>query len=1085
MSDFQSIRAKFEKKPQKKDNNVTNINQPGKISKGRTDIFEPKVQKKENPSKPPNNTIKSQKIEEYTSKFTSNPPNPTHKPAEDSKNQNNNKTENHIPSGDTTNSFAELIKKFNNPKDIKGTEQNKEEPKIIRNSQPIPNDNPNLKIYKYPDDYIDKNKLTNPKVLVFIGEHQEIFINAFINIYREINYEDEERYTIDSKDLNNKRKTYEIIERSKKYDDIKIISIPYSVENGELIRNILESCKFKIDGIFITLKNKNQLDDKAIFIFLSFLIIFQNQKNENIANIIKILYANNESNDLIKEKKDIAFNENLDISLDSLYKAQDFFINGNILYDKKSEDNKVQYDQLKEEIKKIQKNLNKKQGLNIDISIRKFLKDIFKNNKIENDDLEREFKKLDKRRQMLFINYYLYCNITYEISSSILFLYNLIINNKEEITIDNKQIDLTKDQNLNNALIVFSKVKFKNLNELICKKCELQDKSLYYIQNLFTQNLYTLNLSENCLNEMQVFNKEENLRNLKQLDLIHSNITTINYLASCNFENLRILNLSDNLISDISCLQNDLRFNKLEKLDLSINHIKKLNKINICTLKCLILTKNGISEGILDFLNNLLWSTDKLILEKRTNELFFQYFIDKGSSKSPLIELEYQIDDKNMNDLLKLIPLREIKYFEIDGFKDYEFLSNETLINLNTLTIKSKITDITIFNEIKFKNIKKIIFCNDESILKGFESLNIFPSIKVEYINIDPIKDNKIKCYITCQNPIFQHTFIFNDLNFLKEKFLENSRVILIDQEILDNENNWGLFSDNEIINAFPIFKHLKSKSVDIKFNNNKYLCLTDFNGYRFRIHFYVNDLNFLYDNIFNQIEELSLSYVILNDSIGSTEKIFETLKHLKILNFKTKINDITVFNEIKFENLKKIIFCEEELISKGFNALNIFPSIKVKSIKIEEIDNNYKCNLICQNPEFKCNFIFSDLLFLREKFFENSEEIYIDQKIINNENNKEFFSYNEIINSFPIFKNLKSKIVDIDYINNKYICSTILYRCNFRLNFPFDDLNFLNDNMFDEIEEFSLSDRISNDIIESTENQFDQLKCIKIFINF
>ena len=111
-------------------------------------------------------------------------------------------------------------------------------------------------------------------------------------------------------------------------------------------------------------------------------------------------------------------------------------------------------------------------------------------------------------------------------------------------------------------------------------------------------------------------------------------------------------------------------------------------------------------------------------------------------------------------------------------------------------------------------------------------------------------------------------------------------------------------------------------------------------------------------------------------------------------------------------------------MISKGFSSLNILRSIKVRSIKIEEIDNNnnnnYKCNLRCYYPEFTCDFIFNDLLFLKEKFLEDSYVINIDQKIIDNENNREFFSYNEIRNSFPIFKNLKTKFVEIDYINNK-----------------------------------------------------------------
>ena len=72
---------------------------------------------------------------------------------------------------------------------------------------------------------------------------------------------------------------------------------------------------------------------------------------------------------------------------------------------------------------------------------------------------------------------------------------------------------------------------------------------------------------------------------------------------------------------------------------------------------------------------------------------------------------------------------------------------------------------------------------------------------------------------------------------------------------------------------------------------------------------------------------------------------------------------------------------------------------------------------------------------------------IDIAQEILEDKNNIEFFSFNEIINFFSIFKNLKARILDYDYINDKYYCQIQFYNYRFKMNCYFDDLSFLNDN--------------------------------------
>ena len=176
------------------------------------------------------------------------------------------------------------------------------------------------------------------------------------------------------------------------------------------------------------------------------------------------------------------------------------------------------------------------------------------------------------------------CNINYENSSLILFLYNKIIENRIEITIDNKEIKLVNNTNTSNSLNVFSKIKFKNLKYVFCKDCNLNDKSLLMIKKLFSNNLIELDLSKNQFSDMTIFNNENNLINLNKLDLSYNKIIHIDSLINCKFLNLKELDLSHNEISEINCLKNKSYFDKLEILDLSDNKIKKLNMIKIKNL---------------------------------------------------------------------------------------------------------------------------------------------------------------------------------------------------------------------------------------------------------------------------------------------------------------------------------------------------------------------------------------------------------------------------------------------------------------------------------------------------------------------
>ena len=1032
MSSFSEKLAFFNKKAPKEDKKGINIrqSQPSEFSK-ETKCFLEEINKKSIPEDSKNkkkdtkviNTISQKNKDKSLSQNNNqNKEGKPSKPINEKKEFNSNKINSNIK--DKINIFNS--KRKEEPKTIK-----EEEPKIIKGSKII-SENPEMIIYQYPN----KKPIwlfDNDKILLFIGNNQEQFINAIINIYRDISYEDIVRYKVEKDNLQYNYKIYYIKQRTARYN-LVIISLPFLWKEGEFVKDIMnifdiEKLPKRINYICITLEDKNQIDDKGIITILTIFSLFE---RKTINYDIIFLFSKEETNYIINEKnKSILFNEYCDLSLSSIFNHQYFFINNKILYEK-SENNRTQWNKLDEEIKKIQNIIKSSIALNFDKNKELLFSDIFSNDRIKNLKLKKHFKNLEKTEQIILINYFLFCHISYEISTYILFLYNYIIENEKEISIDDNEIILSKNANLNNTLYMLSKVKFKELKYLTGKNCNLIDTNLNLIKNLFSQNLLQLDLSDNQLKDISIFNKEEgSLSNLYKLDLSYNKIENINDLFNCKFLYLKVLNLSHNEISDINCLHQNLYFNSLEKLDLSFNQIKKMNRIDIKTLNYLDLMNNEISEGFLDFLNDFCYShisIEKLILIKDNNALKFQYY----DSYSPLMDLKYPIEEKNMNEVLKTISFKQIKNLEIDRFNNLEWLSNESLENLQIINFKTKINDLSIFNSTKFTNLKKIVFCNDEPILKGFNSLNIFSLINLVSIKIEKIKNN-YQCYLSCVNPEVQQSFIFDNLNFLKEKFLGNNQkkdlIIDISQEILDDKNNWDFFSYNEIINSFPIFKNLKADILDVDCINNKYICKTKFYNHKFTMNFSFDELNFLNDNMFKEIEELYLPNIIFNDNnIGITKEKFPKIKKLNIKNI--IIDSMKFFSEVEYlktflDVTLKSNECKNEL-------LEFFEDNKFSMEKITTEGNKIKINY--KKP-------FNFYLFIdkidKVKYFTGCREIYLNNLQLG-DNDIKFLDNNTLfclhilnldgnkITNLDILNHIQSLKIENLSLKNNLICSGI-----------------------------------------------------------
>ena len=454
------------------------------------------------------------------------------------------------------NNMKNIINELNNnknqnePKIISKENENK----IIEDSEIISNENPEMIIYKYPNKY-NKTIVGNCKILLFIGNESNKFINLFINIYRNINYDDKFRYKIDESNLNNNTPyaLYYIKARSGK-KNLFIISIPKLCKSVDFIKDIMNVFNNgiipkRLNYIFLTFEDKNQLENNEFKLFLTISNLFQ---KENLANKLIVLLSSGLSNLVKENNNDIIFSEHCKISFNSLFNPEYFFINNDILFNR-NKDNFNEWKKLEENLKKIQDKIEKSKSAVLDKDKVSLFNLIFTKDPKNNSIIMSKLEKYNKTDKIFIINYLFNCNPDTQISKFILFLHKKIIEYKSDINIHDEKIKIAKEVNIKNTLYFLSKVRFDNLKYLICQNCELTDDSLKLFNNLFSTNLLEVNLSNN-------------------------NITNISELMKFECSRITKLNLSNNKISDINCLKDNLNFKDLIILDLSFNQIQKMNK---------------------------------------------------------------------------------------------------------------------------------------------------------------------------------------------------------------------------------------------------------------------------------------------------------------------------------------------------------------------------------------------------------------------------------------------------------------------------------------------------------------------------
>lgn len=887
------------------------------------------------------------------------------------------------------------------------------EDKILPNSPIISKEDPNIVIYQYPDIKFSKNISENCKIIFVFGTKKEAFIKSFVNIYRDIAFEDKFRYEIKYPTSNDAFQIYDIKARTFKYN-LKLICFPDFSQNKndsltsdkmlELLNLFKENIiPNKMHYILITLEEGKKLVNHEITFFYLFTKFFN---IENIKDKIIIMHNTNKFNEnhqnninIINsifnyEKDDFLFDENYDTYFSSLFNPEFNFINTNILYDKKC---KEEYEKLSEKIKIIDSKFKQSKKIEIDTNKMNLIYDIIKSNDLNKiNRIISELEKYERKEAIILFYFLIYGNIKNNLTAYIVNLYKKI-NNPGCLNLC--EINFVKDKFFKRNFILYSKIIYTYLEKINGVKCEFDDSTLAQVENIFTSKLICLNLSNNKLSDISIFGKKS-FSSLKNLDISYNNISNLDAFKIYKWKNLKTLNLSYNNISDIKAFTNDdsSNFLNLTDLNLSNNKIKKLNKINIKSLQNINLLNNELSEGIKEFLNYNFFNSKQLEIDNNQDSLNFYFSINCT------INFGYLVQENNISNLLNNLSFKGINSLQLYNFEKFDFLANDSFSSLTYLNLEnSSIDDITIFNKVKFIDIKEINLGYNE-IINGYNSLHAFKSIKGIYLKAYYDRNsNQYDCEIKFDKPIMTLNYHFKDLYFLKDNLLNENMEIYISQEIFDYNQNFFTFS--AIKNSFRLFKNLKANKVDINYISslNKYECYGGFNR-NIKLKFLYDDLLFLKDNIFEDIYSIKINNGFLSDALDLSLVRFPKLNNIELNN--NKIESLKIFNDIYAINN-----INEE--NKKFNELN---NEKKTLINITINSNICNSNLVGQllGDKFNLNFI-------------------------GVKNGQIKLSYTKPFN-FEVLVD-KIKLNNIRQFSN---CSTIDLR---EMEFSSDDLNFLKNN--------------------------------------
>jgi hypothetical protein len=924
-------------------------------------------------------------------------------------------------------------------------------------------------IYKYPDFQFPPVVNNNCKVLLMIGYAQKYFIDTFITMYSNIKYDDNFRYSIGTVP-NSEISIYNIKFRNpEKNYDIKIISIPSIEQMNDLtMRNMIELFKEKIPRNCINLicftfeENKEDLNvyEKIFYKLLINLLDYR----------VKLLFLIS-SNDLNGEINNYNPNYLIDKLFNFEKKEKDkldivyISFNNKIIFDCDENNwNKIKekMDIIKNEILFSKRGILTKEKIDVMNLILLEEKEKIAQKFIEFDINE----KLIILYHLLDICFYLGENL----SDLILSLLNIIIisRNHNIIHQNNDKLEFFNDQNCIEYINILSKLSlnFAKLEYIRIMNCvndeNILDNTMYLFEKITKNKIKNLNLAKNKISDLTWLNSLDIFSNLETLDLSNNNIVNLSPLMKCKFNYLENFNLSHNKISNIEWFKNN----------------------NFRSLKYLNLSENEINSGLNEFSFSFTNTSEELLLvlkcEKNYDEIFFKYNINLE------MEFKYTFVDKNFNDILKNISFEGIKSLKLKNFdNNIHFLENRTLEYLKTLDIiDNNITNLSIFNNIKFIHIDKIFKNRDNDFLEnifwkikeGFKYLKSFTLINTEKLEIELNSDNKsYNIYTYFKNP--ELNILFNNTDFLFDDILSNTKDVIIPGTIFDIDgNSTNLFSYYTLKNyILPFLKNIYSEEIKIDYikEKNIYECEIKFLNPYINIKVNFNDLSFINDsNILNKTEKIYLNHIPNNELNKIQFEKFSPSLYIQLNNI--YIENIEIISKLYSRNIDTSnLECNPNLIDpmESFDFKKIIRDNRIKYFYPSLVSKKIFCFEIGINKE----------ILNRINFMKNC--LYINLVYMNiNENdltflNKECFSSiinlnlsnNKIKNIYLVTYNSLANLETLDLSNNEI-----------------EDINLLNDenNKFKNLKLLKINNNPIRKGLEVVKQKFFMHNCLYITVN-
>ena len=995
-------------------------------------------------------------------------------------------------------SLADRIKMFGSKGGADNTQKTKTAKKII--CEKLIEEIGEMKIYEYPEypypekpyKFIPLNVANNAKIILFLGNAQESFINSFINIYRDISFKDNFRHKIIK--LDNSKKEF-VIRSLDNSTTIKIISIPFCGVKDEKYMNdiILKISNMKIYFVCYTfdenIDNLNSEQQKEIEFYKN-LIHFLNLSD-------KLIFLCDSKNEL----KDERINEliNKFSTEEKKIEKKIFYLNNKIIYENNNEkENQDEWNKLMDNVNKL-KDMIKKEKTK-EVKNNEFFEYLLKDNESE---VRQYFEKLENKAQNYF-NYFL-AQIKYEKEKDRSNIFMAVINKiirkinegHKSIKLEDDEIEFINDNKYKKIMRILSKIIFKNLKKIIFKNCDLNDEDTFLFNDLIANNLESIDLSVNHIQNLNNSLLNEKVINLKNMNLSNNDINNLSIFTKGNFKNLISLDLSNNKISDIECLGNETNFDKIENINLSNNNIKIIKKVNIKSLKHLDLLNNEINEGIKEFMeNNKIYSdslnltfNDNSVLFKFENQLNveFKYKLTEGNYdkffgeldlkglknikilRSDIInkDISYNINDTKeikYNDDKKNIILKIINKFEFNQINSIE-LTESNLNNDNIKLLENLFTENLENINLSNNKIQELSFFTSNETLIKLKKLNLNHN---NISNVSCLSNSKLTNLVELNlifNKIESIDFIESNSNMKKlEKLdLSNNQITKLAKinlknikylNLLDNHLTNGIAEFTQSINNLShnlILIKLSDSSLRYEYDNN---LISQFN-YFLKDN---NDITQLLKNIsFNGITNLKIKGFDNNNI-----KFFSnsSLKDLERLDLKeNSLSYISIFDDIKFPEIKKILVNEKDFNDDSLNNLKLFSAIKVKSITI----NSERINIKYINPELEINHknfnILKDNMGKISEF--NMDEFPYDLPIFSFENLKN--------KKLPIFNNIRIKSLNIKYKDGIYSSEMgiEIYSKNYTAKYDFHNLNFMKpSDILSEINDITLNNVTIDDNI-------------------